>query len=238
MITLNFQEKLPEFGTLNYNKKLVTTEEPHKIFVQQRKSKGTTSVEIECSCPDPDCKNRLLIFYNGLNRYFSSRNIGSDTEINIHPQHDENEHRANNIMWNPTEESTNEFIEFIETAKEAIIFKKELLTELFAELQVYIQNYGEIQIAVRKDDKGIHLFLYDIPVIFTKVPLLSESKNYRECLGLIATLPLDTDLSEVKNDWAKRSNPFFTPIIEWVNLLAKENELSDIGNPTIWVMPE
>jgi len=141
-------------------------------------------------------------------------------------------------MWNPTEESTNELIEFVETVKEAIIFKKELLTELFAELQVRVQDYGEIQIAVRKDKKGIHLFLYQIPVIFTKVPLLSESKNYRECLGTIATLPLDTDLSEVKNDWAKKSNPFFTPIVEWVDLLMKANELSGIDTLRVWVMPE
>lgn len=144
MITLNFQEKLPKFGTLNYNKKLVTTEEPQKIFTQQRKSESITSIEIECSCPDPYCKNGLLIFYNGLNRYFSSRNIGSDAEVNIHPQHADNEKKANNIMWNPTEKSITELIEFTETVKEAIIFKKELLMELFAELQVSVQDYGEI----------------------------------------------------------------------------------------------
>ncbi|MEN9338557.1 MAG: hypothetical protein RI945_282 [Candidatus Parcubacteria bacterium] len=140
-------------------------------------------------------------------------------------------------MWNPTEESIAELMTFTETVKEAIIFKKELLSELFAELQVWIKNYEEIHIAVRKDEAGIHLFLYDIPVIFAKVPLLSESKSYRECLGLIATLPSDTDLSEVKNDWAKKSNPFFTPVIEWVNLLAKENGVSDIS-ADMWVMPE
>jgi len=62
MKTLNFQEKLPEFGILNYNKSFVTTEEPYKIFFQQRKSKGTTSVTVKCSCPDSFCKNNLLFF--------------------------------------------------------------------------------------------------------------------------------------------------------------------------------
>ncbi|MEN9338556.1 MAG: hypothetical protein RI945_281 [Candidatus Parcubacteria bacterium] len=70
MEIVNFQERLPEFGTLNHNGRLITTKEPSKIFAKQRKSKGSIILEMECSCSDPDCKNRLLFFYKWIGSIF------------------------------------------------------------------------------------------------------------------------------------------------------------------------
>lgn len=234
---VNFKEKVPEFGISTYENKATTTKSPYEIFKDQQKSKRTIFFEMKCCCSDPCCKNEISFYYNGLDHYASSKNLGSDKEVSINPCDGKEEGRANNVMWNPTEENVAQFIAFSETAREAIVFKQELLRGLYAELQVRIKGYDEIRIMVRKEDEEFRFILFEIPNTFTKVPLLYESKSYRECLGVIATLPSDTDTTEIKNAHADMRNPFFQPITEWVNRLGEENDLK-ITVKNIWVMPE
>ena len=80
-------------------------------------------------------------------------------------------------------------------------------------------------------------YLFEIPNVFPKVPLLNEAKTYLECLGLVATLPAEIDTSKIKNDYADMANPFFKPIIEWVKLLGEENQM-ELQIKNIWVIPE
>lgn len=234
---VNFKEKAPEFGVLKYDEKAMTTKNPHEIFANQKKSKGSIIFDMKCCCTDSDCQSRIMFMYSGLNRYIGSRNLGSDTEIAIHPESKKEEGRANNVWWNPSEDNVGQFVDFAETAREAVAFKLELLTGLYAELKVRIKGYDEIQIMVRKEETEIRFILFEIPNTFPKVPLLREAESYRECLGVIATLPPDTDTREIKNDYADMINPFFAPIIAWVNLLGVKNQL-DLVISSIWVMPE
>ena len=225
MIVKNFKEELPEFGNQNYNNRSVTTKGPYDVFAEQKISKGTVFFDMKCCCSDPDCKNNISYYYSGLNHYGSSKNLGNDAEVNIDQYHKEIKGRSDNVIWNPTKENVNEFIAFTETAREAIAFKQELLRSLYAELQVRISGYGEVRIMVRKEDTEFRFILFEIPNTFPKVPLLYESKSYRECLGIIAIIPSDTDTSKIKNDYADMTNHFFKPITTWVNLLGKENLL-------------
>lgn len=236
-VTVNFKEKVPEFGTSTYEDKATTTKGPYEIFAIQKKSTGTVIFDMRCCCSDSDCKNEISFYYNGLNHYSSSKNLGSDKEVSIYPREEKEEGRANNVMWNPTEENVAQFIDFAETAREAIAFKQELLRDLYAELQVRIKGYDEIRIMVRKEESEFRFLLFEIPNVFPKVPLLRESKSYRECLGVVATLPSDTDTSEIKNDYANLKNHFFAPVVAWVNQLGVENDLKLAVN-SIWVMPE
>ena len=237
MLVVNFKQMVPMFGTPNLGEKGIKTKGPDEIFKEQKKSEGRIMFDLRCSCTDSGCTNEITFSYNGLNHYTSSKNLGSDTEVNIHPYHKEQEGRANNVMWNPTEENVTQFVSFSETVREAIAFKKELLRGLFALLQVRIKGYDEIEIVVRKEETEIRFILFEIPNDFPNVPMLYQSENYRECLGVIATLPVDTDTSKITNDYADMKNPFFEPITQWVKLLGEENELNlEIRN--IWVMPE
>lgn len=237
MIVLNFKENPPEFSAANYDGNMITrTKGPYQIFAERKKSKGTILLHIRCSCGDSQCKNSISLYYNGLNHYAGSRNIGNDKQVDIHPSHKE-EGKASNIVWDPTEENIARFVEFSETAREAIAFKQELLKGLFAELQIRIIGYEEIEIIVRKEDSGIRFILFKIPHAFPIVPLLYKAKGYDECLGVIATLPPDTDTSKIKNEYADTGNLFFEPIVTWVKLLGEQNKLNlEIRN--VWVMPE
>lgn len=237
MITVNFNEKLPTFGMFNHDDKKIRIKNPDEIFAKQKKSKGGIYLNMRCCCSDSDCNNKVSFYYSGLSYYFGSKNLGSDTEINIHPSHDEVKGKANNILYAPTNENLKEFTDFFETVKEAIDFKKSLLNGLYAQLQVRIKGYPEIQIMVRKDEKGIHFLLFEISKDLPLVPLLSEAESYYECLGVIGKLPSDTDTSKIKNDHADMKNLFFGPVIEWVKSLGKENQL-DLTISSIWVMPE
>ena len=234
---INFNEKLPGFGSLNHDKTKIITKCPHEIFASQKQSEGITFFDMVCCCGDTDCKSEISFGYHGLNHYGNSRNLASDTDVYISPRHKEEKGRANNVMWNPSEENVAQFISFTETVREAIAFKQELLRSLYAELQVRIDGYGEIRLIVRKEEDGFRFILFEIPNVFPKVPLLRESKSYRECLGIIAILPADTDVSEIKNDYANMKNRFFAPIIGWVKFLGDINHLN-LAIENIWVMPE
>lgn len=230
MVTINFQENMPKFGT--FKNKTIGTQKPSKIFSEKEISKNGTMLNIKCSCGDSKCKNSITFFYDGLNCYTSSKNIGNDKQINILPCHKEN-----NITWNPAEENVAEFVSFYKTVREAILFKQKLLDRLYAELLVRIKDYGEIQIIVRKEKFETLFILFEIPKNFPKVALYSEAPSYRECLGIIGVLPTNIDTSKIKNGYADMRNPFFEPIIKWVEILGKENQLTlEIQN--IWVMPE
>lgn len=241
MTTFDFNDKQPEFGTrISYENNSVKTKGPDEVFVKQKQSKGKILLDMRCTCGDPDCTNRISFHYSGLNRYGDSRNLGSDTQINIYPYHKEEKGKADNVMWNPTQENVYEFINFSDTVREAIAFKQELLKGLYAELQVRVKRFDnevELQLIVRKEETGVLFYLFEIPNIFPKVPLLSEAKTYRECLGLVAILPAEIDTSKIKNDYADMANPFFKPIIEWVKLLGEENQ-TELHIRNIWVMPE
>jgi len=237
MIIVNFKVKVPYFGIPKHDEKAITTKNPYEIFSEQRKSKGSIMLDMRCCCNDSSCKSNITFYYSGLDRYTSSKNLASDTEVNILPYHEEKKGRASNVLWNPTIENVAQFISFLETTREAIAFKQELLGGLYAELQIRIKGYDEILIVVRKDESGIRFILFEIPVTFPKVPLLCESKDYFECLGVIATLPANMDTSKIKNDYADINNPFFEPVISWVKLLGQENQL-DLSISNIWVMPE
>ena len=238
MKVVNFKYNLPAFGSRNDYHNSVKTADPHEIFSLQRESKGVFMLHMKCCCSDPSCKNGIDYYYSGLNYYFGQKNLGSDTEVNIHPHDNEKGETANNVYWNPTEENVAEFTSFAETIREAIAFKKELLRGLYARLQVKINGYTDIEILVRKEEAEIRFILFEITNILPKVPLLYESKTYRECLGVIATLLSDTDTSEIKNDYADMKNPFFEPIITWVKSLGEENKIDLEKISRIWVMPE
>jgi hypothetical protein len=234
---VDFKEKPPKFGEQNHDDKATKTKDPYKIFTENKKSKGTVLLDMRCSCTDSNCRNKISFYYNGLNHYFSSKNLGSDTEVSIQSCDKAEGEKYNNVMWDPTEENVLKFTNFAETAREAITFKQKLLNGLYAQLQVRIKGYNEIQIMVRKEDSKFLFILFEIPNACPRIPLLNEAKEYHECLGVIATLPTDTDTSKIKNDWADMKNPFFAPIINWVKLLGEENQLTlEINN--IWVMPE
>ncbi|ETB63733.1 TPA: hypothetical protein DIC38_02945 [Candidatus Nomurabacteria bacterium] len=241
MTTFDFNDNQPEFRARVFDgDKSVKTERPYEIFGKTKKSKGTTFLDMECACGATDCVSRISFYYSGLNHYCNSRNLGSDTQININPSHKEENGRANNVMWDPTDENVSEFINFSETVREAIAFKQKLLNGLYAELQVRIKGidyYGEVQLIVRKDETDMLFYLFEIPNVFPKVPLLNEAKTYLECLGLVATLPAEIDTSKIKNDYADMANPFFKPIIEWVKLLGEENQM-ELQIKNIWVIPE
>lgn len=227
MKTLNFKENFPKFG--NYYNETIRTKDPYEIFANQKKSTGSIMLRMPCCCGDSDCKNRLNFYYTGLNMYTNSKNLSDDKKVIIQPSPEtKKEGMTNNIMWNPTKENVTKFIEFSETVIEAIAFKQELLNGLFATLQVKIKKHNtvkELEIIVRKDETGIRFILFKIRVAFPNVPLLYESTGYHECLGVIATLPTDTDTSKIKNDYADIKNPFFEPVITWVKLLGEANEL-------------
>lgn len=237
MTTVNFKESMPEFGTPNHNDTTIQTKRPYDIFTKQKTSKGTTLLNIKCSCGDPVCKNKVSFYYDGLNHYSSLKNLGSDTQVTIQTNYKKDADKAENVMWNPSDENIAEFIDFSNAAQEAIAFKQELLQTLYAQLQVRIKGCTDIQILVRKEKSEIRFILFEIPNTLPNVPLLCESKDYLECLGIIATLPADTDTSKIKNDTADMTNPFFAPVIAWVKLLGEENQ-QDLEIHSIWVMPE
>lgn len=241
MTTFDFKNNQPEFGTqISHEDKSVKTKRPYDIFAKQKKSKGEILLVMRCACGDPNCRSSVSFHYSGLNHYGDSANLGSDTHVSINPYHEEAEGKADNVMWNPTEENVSEFINFSETVREAIAFKQKLLKDLYAELQVRIKGVdyeGELRMIVRKEETAVQFYLFEIPNIFPKVPLHNQAKTYRECLGLIATLPAETDISKIKNDYADMVNPFFKPVIEWVKLLGEENQM-ELRIKNIWVMPK
>ena len=237
-MVINFKTNPPEFGDSVRKDTTIRTKRPSEIFEKTKKSKGLTFLDIKCCCNSTNCKNGIYFYYAGLSHYCSSSNLASDTEVNINlSSHQENEEMANNVMWIPTEDNVAEFVAFSETSREAIAFKQELLIGLYATLQVRIEGYDETQIIVRKEENEIRFILFEIPNAFSNVPLLRESTRYRECLGVIATLPIDTDTSKIENEHADMRNPFFEPVTTWVKSLGETNQL-DIAISSIWVMPE
>ncbi len=236
MITLNFEENIPNFGTLTYDEKKIKTKDPSRIFAEQKKEEFMPLLNMKCTCGNPTCTNKISFFYEGLDLYGDSKKVGiRDDIINILTCQDTK--NAGNVKWNPTEENIVNFVSFSKTVREAILFKQKLLDGLYAELMVSIKGYSEIQIIVRKEKFETLFILFEIPKDFPKVPLYSEAPSYRECLGIIGTLPTNIDTSKIKNDYADMRNPFFEPVIKWIELLGKENNL-DLEIQDIWGMPK
>lgn len=232
MNIINFAENLPIFGEKKENRTTITTKKPYEIF----KGIGTTVLGIKCSCQDPTCTNMIYFNYSGLEYYFGSRNLGSDTHINILNSY-KDEGKADNVMYEPSKENLSEFISFFHDVQKAVNFKKEILNGLYAQLQINIKNFSTIELMVRKTEKEFVFILFEIGIDLPNIPLISEAKDYKECLGVIAKIPVDTDVSKIKNDYADMNNPFFKPVIEWAKLLGQENNVElEIRN--IWVMPE
>lgn len=239
MEIFDFKDKLPEFGDLAYDKKSVTTKDPSCIFAKQQKSKGTVIFEVKCSCSEHDCQNRVSFFYHGLNHYFDSCFGKVSGEVSIQPYFQKEEGRANNTTFVPDEKNITGFINFLETAKEAIAFKQDLTKSIFAELRVNIKGFNyesELTLIVRREESGFNFCLFKISSLLSRVPLLKESKSYYECLGVVVIIPADTDIGEIKNDYANLANPFFKPVVEWVQLLGKENQI-ELQIQNIWVVP-
>jgi hypothetical protein len=230
-MVVNFKKNPPEFSTPSKIGEVINTKSPDEVF------KGKIMFDMKCSCTTPNCKHRMTFYYPGLTYYCGLKNLSDETKINIMPPYSTEPGQVKNVIWDPVEEDVDAFVAFSKTIREAIVFKRELLKGLFALLQVRIKGYHETHIIVRKEENEIRFILFEIPNAFSNVPLLRESTGYRECLGIITTLPIDTDTSKIENEHANMADPFFEPVITWVKSLGEVNQL-DITIDNIWVMPE
>ncbi len=239
MITVNFKEKLPEFAIVDSTTEAIKTRYPDDVFVEQKKREEKMVLfNLKCSCKGTtECGNMLNFYYDGLERYTNSNSVGHDTKVNVLSNHKPNT-SPGVLIWDPSEENVAELTSFLKVLKEAIIFKRSLLDGLCAKLEVRIDGHPNIEILIRKGEDGIRLLLFEIPdELASKIPLLSESGSYKECLGTVAILPAGTDLGKIRNEFADMMDPLFGPVAEWISLLGKENNLN-LQIDDIWVIPQ
>lgn len=234
MQIVNFKNKPPKWGFSIGG--MFTTEPPSTIYRREHNIEFYAFLSLNCSC---GCGAAMHVYYGGLTRYWPPEgDTGKMIQFDPYYPKEKKSDSADNVAIDPFNWEVMKGLNlFLAEIPKVIAFRKKLDKGFVAVLEVNLSDFSEVQIIVRRESERINFILGQISEKVANVPLLEEAGSYRDALGIIHSVASETDLKPLLvNEHGNLKDPIFKGILEWVQMLGKENDV-ELSVKSIWIRP-